>query len=137
MPQYGGLWGVRNMSCTIRDSGWEGADATVLAKLTLHGADIQQADIATIQRKIFDLDGDDPNTALSTRTIPVASTVFDTLQTNMMTLDGTGYNFKQTMAGSVFTEANHRYRIEYKFTSVAGLVFYLVYELTTRNLMSV
>lgn len=120
----------------IRGSAYEDCDVACLARVTLNGTDATQAAITSIARKVFDLDSTTPTTATSTSAPVVASTVFDTLQTDgRWTADETGYNFRDTVAGSVITDG-HRYRIEYVFTGASGEKFAIVYEVTAREMYS-
>ena len=125
---------TRATSATI----WEDSSGTAMARVV--GADasvITQASTASIERKIFDLTGLTPGTAESTDAIVVADSVFDSLQTDARwTADSTGYNFRDTMAAANFPTGNHRYRVEYKFTPVAGDVFWAVFELQCQQLRS-
>ena len=121
------------MSCITKGAGYEGSDITCMARIQMNGANITQSDISAIERKIFDLDGDGPDTAEDTSTPSVSTVVFDTLQTDgRWTKGGTGYNFRQLVGGALFPEANRRYLIEYKFTGDSGEIFYHVWENTTR-----
>ena len=121
----------------ILETIWEDGDATNLARVHLDGSNITQAGITTIIRKIFDLDTATPTTAIDTTSLTIASAVFDTLQTDdRWTEDSTGYNFRDVVAGSEYATANHRYRVEYVFTSSGGAVFPVVYILSTQELYS-
>ena len=94
---------------------------------------ITQASLTSITCKVFSRDG----TNVSTPTITISTSVFDTLQTDdRWDEDSTGYNFRHTVAASVLTTGNETYRIEYKFTPVSGEVFFVVFELSTINVLT-
>lgn len=117
---------------------WEDAGAICLARVVgVDGANITHSDVTSIARKIFDLDSSTPTTAVDTSTLTVADTVYDTLQTDdRWSKDDTGYNFLDTVAASVLTTGDHSYLVEYKVTPVAGEVYWLVYQLYARNVLS-
>ena len=120
----------------------EDGDATVLARITARdgtgaatGVDgegnfLKQADITSISCAIFDLDGDDINTAISTPTVTVATHVLDTPVTTavLWTKDTTGYNFLHDLKGTEFPTGGSRYSVEYKVTLSGGAIFHGVYE---------
>lgn len=126
----------------------EDGDATALGRVTARngtgaatgidgeGNFIKQADIAVsgIERKIFDLDGDTPNTPVTTTNPTISTVILDTPVTDnvIWTKDATGYNFRDDIAGSNFPEGSRRYRIEYKFTLTGDAIFHGVYEGTTK-----
>lgn len=114
---------------------WEDGGATCMARVVgVAGTAITQATVSAIGCKVFDLTGDTPDTAVATPTVVVASSVFDTLQTDARwTKDATGYNFRYTLAASVFTTGGHRYLVEFKFTPSSGEVFWVVFELYAQN----
>lgn len=117
---------------------WEDGGATCLARV--RGADgnyITQASLIGITYKAFDLSSSTPDTATSTGTVSIASSVFDTLQTDSMwTTDDTGYNYRHTIPASVLATGDHVYRVEYKFDSVSGEDFFLVFELLAQAIRS-
>ena len=80
---------------------------------------IVQADVASIELKIFDLTpGSAPTTNLYTGAAPVvASTVFNTLQTGSEWPDDIGYCFDHTVAATALaSKGEHVYKFEYVFT---------------------
>ena len=117
---------------------WEDGGATLMARIVGGaGTTITQATITSIARKTFDLNGLTPGTAVETSAPVVASTVFDTYQTDARwTVDSTGYNFRDTIAAAIFATGNHRYRVEYAFTPTAGAVFWVVFELQCQPVWS-
>lgn len=66
-------------------------------------------------------------------------TVYDTLQTDYLLPDGSGYNFKYVLKPSLFeAEGGHTYRVEFKFTALddtLGPVFD-VWEIHTSPILS-
>ena len=116
---------------------WEGGDACLMARVTLNGANVTQDDLASIARKIFDLDGATPSTAVDEAVSTIASVVFNTLQTDARwSEDETGYNFRDTIGGAEFPEPNRTYRVEYKLVGAAGEIAWLVFELETLGVYS-
>lgn len=120
----------------VQGTCWEDGGCTCMARvLDNDGSRALQADVASISRSIFDLDGATPTVAVSGPTdIPVATGVYDTLQTDdRWSEDATGYNFANVVPASVFSSGGHRYRIEYKFTPVGGQVYWTVYEVLAES----
>jgi len=102
-----------------------------------NGVNAQQADVASIALKVFDLDSDTPNTATVTRALTVASVVFDTLQTSLWTRDSTGYNFKAQLASTDLPDGARRYLVEVVATLAAGgTVTVGLWSLKTRSMFS-
>ena len=96
-------------------------------------ANITQASISSIAMSVFDAVAG--GSAISTRAPVVASTVFDTLQTDARwSTDSTGYNFLDTVLASELPTGGMTYRVEYKFTPASGQVFFVVFELTAKAL---
>lgn len=120
----------------------EDGDATCLGRVTARdgtgaatGVDgegnfIEQADVSAIERKIFDLDSDTPDTPITTTNPTISSVILDDpVTTNVIwTKDAIGYNFIDDLAGSNFPTGNRRYRIEYKITLTGGAIFHGIYE---------
>lgn len=116
---------------------WEDGDACCMARVQLDGSDVLKSELSSVTRKIFDLDGSTPTAAASESSLVVATTVFDTLQTDgRWTQDTTGYNFRDTIAGSNFPEADRSYRVEYKFVGANGEVAFAVFILDTQGVYS-
>lgn len=127
---------------TFRVSWNEDGDATVLGRITARdgsgsatgkngeGNWLQQADVSSITRNVFDLDGGTPNTATDSDSLTVATVVLDTpITTNVIwTLDTTGYNFLDDVPAARFPTGGRRYRIEYVVTLAGGAVFHGNYE---------
>ena len=120
-----------------RETIWEDGDVTEMARFLINGANATQSDVTSIARKIFDLNGSTPNTAESTTAPAVASTVFDTLQTDARwSKDATGYNFRERIAATNFPTAGHRYLVEYLFTGSGGEKFWIVFEHLAQSVRS-
>jgi hypothetical protein len=113
---------------------WEDGGATVLARvLGNSGAAITQASLTGISYKVFDLQSATPDTAIATGTVTVATSVFDTLQTDAIwSADSTGYNFKHALAATCFPNGDRTYRVEYLFDPASGENFWLVCELSAK-----
>lgn len=95
-------------------------------------ANVQQADITSIKRSVYD-----GETIIGLDvTLTLVDVVFDTLQTDARwTFDSTGYNFKDDVVATVFPVGDKVYRVEYKFTPASGAVFHYVREVHTKNLV--
>lgn len=113
---------------------YEDSGAVLMARVQGEDAtNITQAGTTAVTYKVFDADSTTPNTAVATGTLTVADVIFDALQTDARwTLDSTGYNFRHTMAASVFNDPNHRYEIEYLFDPVSGEDFFVLFHIYTR-----
>ena len=112
---------------------FEDSGVTLMARIQGEdAANVQQADITSISRNVYDgetIVGE--STALT-----VADVVFDTLQTDARwTFDATGYNFKDAVADTVFPVGDTVYRVEYLFTPATGAKFHYVREVHTKNLV--
>lgn len=117
------------MPKTITSSGPAGQAFTSLAHVVGNaGTDITQASLTSITCKVFDESSATPDTAVSSPTITISSAVFDTLQTDARwSVDDDGYNFRNTIAGSVVAGDARRFRIEYLFTPTSGDAFTLIH----------
>lgn len=116
---------------------WEGADLVVMARIKgLDALYINQVSISTVAVKVFDMKDPDRAQIGATYSPSVASTVFDTLQTDARwTKDRTGYNFRVTVAGAYFPAGDRPYRVEIVFTPVSGAPFPLVVSVNARALL--
>lgn len=95
---------------------------------------IKQADLYSITCAVYDESSSTPDTAIATPTITISSVIIDTPVTDgiLWTVDRTGYNFKCRMAASSFPNGNHKYRIEFKFTTTGSYVFWVNYTGTAK-----
>ena len=125
---------------TTRATVWEDCGATNLGRLVgVDGEYITQAVVSSIQREIFDIDGATPDVAVDSKTLVVADSVFDTLQTDARwpsTKDSIGYNFRDTVAASVLATGDHSYQVEYMFTPSSGEAYMLKFELKAKGIRS-
>ena len=82
------------------------------------GAAITQATLSSIACGVYTTDG----TEIATPSVVVASTVYDTLQTDdaRWTVDSTGYNVAFTVPPTAFPSADTDYDIEFTFTPASG-----------------
>ena len=113
---------------------WEDGGFSLLARiLGPDGELITQAGISSISRKVFQTSGDTPDTATSTATVTVVTTVYDSLQTGHgWTADTTGYNFRDDLPASVLSAGGHVYQVEWLFTPASGAQFFMVAEITAK-----
>jgi len=121
---------------------FEDGSTTALARITARDATgaatgisgegkwIKQADLSSITCAIYDISSSTPDAATSTPTVTISSAIIDTPVTDgvIWDVDSTGYNFLFDFASTAFPTGNHRYRIEFKFTTTGGAVLWLVYE---------
>lgn len=114
---------------------WEDTPLVIMARVRdATATNITQAGIDSIAIYVFDGSG----TQVSTTIAPtVASTVFDTLQTDARwTKDSTGYNFRYTIAAAYFPTGDVNYRVEVIFTPATGEPFPLVVVAKAKRLLS-
>ena len=94
----------------------EGQNVTLLRQVLLadRSTYLTQSIVNSITLKVFDEGAEVPTTAISTDTLTLGSTIFDTLQTDARwEKDSTGYNFRHFLDGSsLFTKGGGLYRIE-------------------------
>jgi hypothetical protein len=109
---------------------FEGADASIMSRVNFDGANIVQADVASIAFKLYKKK--DPATLIQSGALVVADTIFDTLQTDgRWTTDSTGYNFRHIIAGADLADPDEIYRAEYVITGTGGEKKVVVAEITT------
>ncbi len=119
----------------------EDGDATVLGRITARtgsggatgvegeGNWLLAADVSSIERKVFDLDGSTPDTPVITSLTVATSVVVATGTDNVIWVkDDVGYNFIDDIPASSFPTGGNRYRVEYKVTLAGGSVFHGIYE---------
>lgn len=130
------------MSRTFNVNWNEDGSCTVLGRITARtgsgaatgipgeGNWLQQADIDTIVRKVFDLDGSNFPTEESETSLTVSNVVLDTpVSSNVIwTPDTIGYNFIEDLANTLFPTSGRRIRIEYIVTLTSGQVFHGIYQ---------
>ena len=110
--------------------------------LAYEGNLVKQADLSTVTIKLFNLDSDTPTTPEQTATLTISAVVFDTLQTTgiwtlLKTSGGVslGGNFKYDVAASWVPTARTRYRIEVKFVSTGGTVYFGKWQAETQEIL--
>jgi hypothetical protein len=123
----------------IFGTAFKNGSITLMARIVgAGGANIAQADIATIRYSVYLLDDQDPDartpvTGHSQITLPVYQVVYNTLQTDpTWTVDSVGYNFRHELdvAGfPAFPLAGRRCLIEYALTPLSGQVILLRYRI--------
>lgn len=122
----------------------QNGSATALARVTARDATgaytgnsgegnwIKQADLAVngITCAVYDRSSATPDTAISNPTVTISSAIFDVPVTDghIWNIDTTGYNFLHDLAGTSFPTADHKYRVEYTFTTTGGKTWTLIYE---------
>lgn len=94
------------------------------------GKFLQQADVSSITAKIYNLTDDPDGESPVEQTLTVSQVILDTVDESgeVWTQDDIGYNFRHSIANTVFTDGGDIYRVEYKFTLTGGAVFHEVFE---------
>jgi len=116
----------------IPETTWAASDVTYLARVLMNGIYIKQATIASIQRTITDITVAGSAEEVSTDTLTVNESVYDTLQTDSKwSEDSVGYNFLNLITGEDLPDDDSLYQVEYKFTGSNGEVFWVVQKLLT------
>ena len=124
-----------------RAIGFEDAAIVCLARVAgLDGAALAIADVATIQRTIWDRGTskiDTPDTAESDESVHKGSAIFDSLQTDDAwgEVDTTGYNFRDVVPGTAFPGGGRRYQIKYVITLATGETVPVRFQYDTEGLM--
>lgn len=111
--------GIKNVAYRVN----AGGAAVYLALVYDEAGDaITQAGLSAISRTITDT----VTGLATTASVAVADTVYDTLQADAVLWSAGGaaqsYNFRDTLLGASIP-ARRRYRLQYSFTSAAGVVF--------------
>ena len=115
----------------------DSTSALVARVLGRDGAAITQASLSSITCKVYDLDQAKVPTLISTPTVVVADSIFDTLQTDATwSVDSVGYNFRFYLPASAVPTGNTRYEVEFHFVPVVGDPFYVPFQLTTVEIAS-
>lgn len=110
-----------------------GNDATFQARLVAQGGTgtavtnegnaVVQADVNTVSYAVYDLNASTPSTAVTSGSLTVSDVILNTLtDDNIWNALGdlTGRNFIHTVAGSVFSTADHTYRVLYTVVLTVG-----------------
>lgn len=114
--------------------GWEDQDITCMSRVLLDGSYITQATVSAITRKVYNYDS---GALVNSSAVTVNSTVFDALQTDgRWTKDPTGYNFRDTVPGSLLVDGDTNYQIEYTFTGSGSQKFVIIFRPHIRALLS-
>jgi hypothetical protein len=119
---------------------FEDSTAYILARIRgTTGSLITIASISTIQLKVYDAeDAEATPVEIASRDITVASTVFDTLQTDSgwdTAKDATGFNFKVEVLVADIPRGGKKYRFEFKFTNTSSKIWHFVAEVPTIGLI--
>jgi hypothetical protein len=119
----------------IFGSAFKNGTATLMARIVgADGANITQADIATIKYSVYLLDDQDPDarapqTGHAQITLPVYQVVYNSLQTDATwTVDAVGFNFRHVLDVAnfpAFAIAGRRYLVEYTLTPLTGQIILL------------
>lgn len=124
------------MSATIiKGVAYEDGAVVLMARVAnATGTNITQASVTGITYKVFDLLD---NSQVATGTLTVSAVVFDTLQTpTIWTADTTGYNFRVDPAKTTLPNGGTTYRFEYLVDPTSGEDFWIVFEVSTENVLT-
>jgi hypothetical protein len=101
----------------VQDSG-----LTLLARvLGAAGAPVTQASLTSIAYAVQDVT---TGVQIGTGALTIGTVIFDTLQTDAVWVkDAVGYNFKATLASTLFANGGDLYQIDVKFVPVSGQQF--------------
>lgn len=125
------------MSCkVIKGQAYQQSGVILMARLISNaGVYVSQAAISSITCGVYDTAS--PNQVVASPSVSVASTIYDTLQTNLLwTKDALGYNFKYELPSSALPRGNKTYRVEFRVTPVGGQQYHIVFEIQTERLLS-
>lgn len=125
------------MSCkVIKGMAYQQSGTILMARLISNaGIYASQAAISSIACEVYDTAN--PNTVVLSPTVVVASTIYDTLQTNLLwTKDALGYNFKYELPSAGLPRGGKTYRVEFRVTPVGGQQYHIVFEIQTERLLS-
>ena len=123
----------------IYGTAFKNGSATMMARIVgATGANIAQADIATISYYVYMLDDQNPDDRAAVAghsqvNLPVYQVISNSLQNDATwTVDAVGYNFRHAIDVSVhpaFAVAGRRYLIEYTLTPPAGQIILVRYRI--------
>ncbi len=121
------------MKNIITDAVYEDSGFSLMARIYGQAATaITQATISSIALRVYDVSS---STVVATATPVVASTVFDTLQTDAYwTKDSTGYNFRYSTLAAHVPAGCGRMLFEFTFTPASGAAFPVVFEVPVLDL---
>jgi hypothetical protein len=110
-----------------RTEGYEDETTTFMARILAgDGNAAEIADVSTCTYKVYSqADG----TETGTGSVTVATSFFDTLQTDARwTFDTTGYNFRFDVGPTAFPDGGRAYRVEFKVTFSDAAVRWIAFE---------
>lgn len=112
---------------------YEDCEAVLIARLIgLDGSLVTQAALASIAYKVFDLD--DGNRLVTSGAPLIASTVYDTAQSDASWPYSDGYNFRWIAPAACFPTGGHLFVVEIVFTTATGEKFAVVFACYARPL---
>ncbi len=132
--------------------GFQDQDLTATARVrNAAGQYVTQASLSSIAYAVYDRDNND--TLVTSGSVTVSTSVFDTLQNAAADLvlwvrgdtqiDSVGWNFKHTLPRACFplgktaVNAFRRYRVEYTFTPQTGDPFRVFFDVKARDVLGV
>lgn len=113
---------------------WDGMPAVFRSRVVDESnAIIAPTDIASIGFTVLDrISG----TEVTSGDLEPSDVMLESYSTAGWTKDSTGYNFRHLMDGDAFPTGGHIYRVEYKFQTITGRTFPLVFEVTAQDRMA-
>lgn len=112
---------------------FEDSAFSLMARVHANGANVTQSVVSSISIKVYDKS--DGSLVGAELTPVVASTIFDTLQTDARwSNDNVGYNFRYDAADTILPDGGKTYRIEVKMTPTSGSPYVWACEVPTRGL---
>lgn len=119
---------------------FQNSSVVVLARIkSASGNYLQQADLSSIALEVWRIysDGRQPGRTAGPASVPIASAVFNTLQTGgLWEKDTTGYNFLHECSNAAFDDEGV-FRIEIRFTPASGQSFVVKWEVTASRTLIV
>ncbi len=114
-------------------------DGAALCMARVQGLDavnITQASLAVGGLTGKSIRMDDP-TIIIGLTLVITTNIFDALQTDARwTVDALGYNFRHIVPASALSAGAKQYSVEYIFTDTNGDTFPVVFEITTKPILT-
>ena len=120
------------MASQVATTVWQGSSLVVLAYVVgMNQVAINIASVASVTRKIS---LKDTGEVISTDSLVVGSTIFNSLQTDYGWTGATGYNFRDLINGSLLVRGNTQYEISYTLVDQAGYPYKIVAYAVTASL---
>lgn len=128
---------IPNLALVTKAVVHEDTDTTFLARVLVDASNTLtpgvQADFSAITYAVYS-----GGSSIGTGSLTVSSVVYNSLQAGTIWgVDSTGFNFKATLANTLFPTGSTTYTVDFKFTLTGGNQFFVGFEVVTRELASV